>query len=309
MNDFLLIAENITKKYGDFTALDSVSLAIPKGTIFGLLGPNGAGKTSFIRVLNQIVYPDNGSILFDNEPLSPYHISNIGYLPEERGLYKSMKIEEQLLYLAQLKGLSKKQAKESLNFWFDRLNINDWKQKKVQELSKGMAQKVQFVVTVLHNPKLLIFDEIFSGLDPINAELIKDQVLYLKEQGATIIFSTHRMESVEEMCDYIALINKSKKVLDGKLTDIKKQFKSNIYEVGIISDNQNLFQELSERFKVTLSDFKSIYQENKYRIHHISSENKNDLLNFLMNKGEITHFSEVIPTANDIFIQVVKENS
>lgn len=309
MSDFLLVAENITKKYGDFTALNNVSLSIPKGTIFGLLGPNGAGKTSFIRVLNQIIYPDKGQVYFDNEPLSLSHIGKIGYLPEERGLYKSMNIEEQLLYLAQLKGLTKKEAKENLNFWFQRFDIMNWKQKKVQELSKGMAQKVQFIVTVLHKPKLLIFDEVFSGLDPINAELIKDQVLYLKEQGATIIFSTHRMESVEEMCDYIALINKSKKVLDGKLIDIKRQFKSNSYEVGIISNNINLEKELSEKFEITKANFKSIYDENKFRIHQISDENKNHLLEFLMTKGEITYFTEVIPTANDIFIQVVKENN
>lgn len=309
MSDFLLVAENITKKYGDFTALNNVSLSIPKGTISGLLGPNGAGKTSFIRVLNQIIYPDKGQVYFDNEPLSLSHIGKIGYLPEERGLYKSMNIEEQLLYLAQLKGLTKKEAKENLNFWFQRFDIMNWKQKKVQELSKGMAQKVQFIVTVLHKPKLLIFDEVFSGLDPINAELIKDQVLYLKEQGATIIFSTHRMESVEEMCDYIALINKSKKVLDGKLIDIKRQFKSNSYEVGIISNNINLEKELSEKFEITKANFKSIYDENKFRIHQISDENKNHLLEFLMTKGEITYFTEVIPTANDIFIQVVKENN
>lgn len=308
MNNFLLVADNITKKYGNYIALNSVSLNIPKGKIFGLLGPNGAGKTSFIRVLNQIIYPDEGMIYFDNIHLSSNHIKDIGYLPEERGLYKNMKIEEQLLYLAQLKGLTKKEAIFNLNFWFDRFDIHHWKDKKVQELSKGMAQKVQFIATVIHKPKLLIFDEIFSGLDPVNAEFIKEQVLFLKEEGATIIFSTHRMESVEEMCDSIALIDRSKKVLDGEVQDIKKQFKENKYQVGIISENENLFRELSDKFVITESHFKSIYNENKFYIHNILEKDKGELLQFLISKGEVTHFSEVIPTINDIFIKIVTEN-
>ena len=305
----LLVAENITKTYGNQVALTDISLFIPRGSIFGLLGPNGAGKTTFIRILNQIIYPDSGRILFDNEPLNSNHIGRIGYLPEERGLYKSMKVGEQVLYLAQLKGLSKLQAKQKLDFWFERLEISHWKNKKIQELSKGMAQKVQFVVTILHEPKLLIFDEIFSGLDPINAEVIKEQVLYLREQGATIIFSTHRMESVEEMCDHIALIDQSRKILDGKLIDIKCQFKTHTYEVGILCENpQKLHQELSEKFQISEAYFKSIRNETKLLIHQIEDETPNDLLHYLISKGEVTHFSEVIPTANDIFIQAVKQS-
>ena len=209
MSHPLLQIKNLSKQYGKQCALSGVSLEIPQGSIFGLLGPNGAGKTTLIRILNQIIFPDAGEVLLDGVPLNPTHISHIGYMPEERGLYKNMTVSEQLLYLGQLKGLSRQRANEQLEFWLNRLEIEHWKQKKLQELSKGMAQKVQFVATVLHSPKLLIFDEVFSGLDPINAEIIKDQVLYLREQGATILFSTHRMESVESLCDHIALLNRS----------------------------------------------------------------------------------------------------
>ena len=305
--EYLLQAEHITKKYDKHTALDDVSLKIPKGSIFGLLGPNGAGKTSFIRIINQITYPDTGKIWFNGEPLQPKHIGAIGYLPEERGLYKTMKVGEQALYLAQLKGLSYSQAKERLKFWFDRLDIGDWWNKKIQELSKGMAQKVQFVVTVLHEPKLLIFDEPFSGFDPINANIIKDEILYLREKGATIIFSTHRKESVEELCDHIALISKSHKILDGKLLDIKRAFKTNSYEVGIVTENkQELLKELQARFVISEAYFKSIHDELKVRIHQKENESVNDLLAYLLTKGQITHFAEVLPSANDIFIQAIK---
>lgn len=307
---FLLSAENINKKYGNHTALKDVSLSIEKGSIFGLLGPNGAGKTTFIRVLNQIIDPDSGKIYFENEPLSSKHISQIGYLPEERGLYKSMKVGEQILYLARLKGLSLNQAKEELDFWFKRFDIQHWKDKKIQELSKGMAQKVQFVVSVIHKPKLLIFDEIFSGLDPINAEMIKNEVIYLKNEGATIIFSTHRMESVEEMCDHIALINKSEKILDGKLSQIKRNFKEDTYQVGIITENLNIKQEIQEKFSVFDASFKTINEkELQFKIKKPKDKSVNDLLSFLISKGEITHFSEIIPTANDIFIQAVTQNT
>lgn len=307
---FLLSAENINKKYGNHTALKDVSLSIEKGSIFGLLGPNGAGKTTFIRILNQIIYPDSGKIYFENELLSPKHISQIGYLPEERGLYKSMKVGEQILYLARLKGLSLNQAKEELDFWFKRFDIQHWKDKKIQELSKGMAQKVQFVVSVIHKPKLLIFDEIFSGLDPINAEMIKNEVIYLKNEGATIIFSTHRMESVEEMCDHIALINKSDKILDGKLSQIKRNFKEDTYQVGIITENLNIKQEIQEKFSVFDASFKTINEkELQFKIKKPKDKSVNDLLSFLISKGEITHFSEIIPTANDIFIQAVTQNT
>src|SRR5690606_8748613 len=220
---------------------------------------NGAGKTSFLRIINQIAQQDAGTLFFDGEPLAPRHIAHIGYLPEERGLYKSMKVGEQALYLAQLKGLSKSEAKKRLKYWFDRLDIGDWWNKKIQELSKGMAQKVQFIVTVLHEPKLLIFDEPFSGFDPINANIIKDEIIELKKKGASIIFSTHRMESVEELCEYIALIHKSEKILDGKLSDIKKAYKNNIFNVGlqIQQDGDALMQALGEKFNIISSSIDS----------------------------------------------------
>ena len=251
MNNLLEI-KNVVKKYGDFTALNDVSLSVPKGSVFGLLGPNGAGKTSLIRIINQITLPDSGAILLDGRPLEPNDVEHIGYLPEERGLYKSMKVGEQALYLAQLKGLSKSEAKKRLKYWFDKFDIGAWWDKKIEELSKGMAQKVQFIVTVLHQPKLLIFDEPFSGFDPINAQLIAKEILQLRDEGATIIFSTHRMESVEEMCDYIALIDKSNKIIDGKLDDIKRQFRTNTFQVGVKTKNlkeiENLLKEKFEIF-------------------------------------------------------------
>lgn len=305
----LLVVENVTKKYGNYTALKDVSIEVPQGEIFGLLGPNGAGKTSLIRIINQITYPDQGRILLNNEPLQAKHISVIGYLPEERGLYKSMKVGEQVLYLAQLKGLSKSEAKKKLKYWFERLDISDWWNKKVQELSKGMAQKVQFVVTVLHEPQLLIFDEPFSGFDPINANLIKDEILELKKKGATVIFSTHRMESVEELCDHIALINKSKKILDGKLIDVKREYKNNTYEIGLEVDNKEILKkELSERFSVSDANFKSLGDELKLTVHLNNATTSNDLLNYITGKANVTHFVEVIPSVNDIFIKAVKND-
>lgn len=305
----LLVAENVTKRFGKFTALEDVSLEIPTGSIFGLLGPNGAGKTTFIRIINQIAYPTTGRILFDGRELAPADIQYIGYLPEERGLYKSMKVGEQVLYLAQLKGLSKKEAKGRLRFWFDRLEISDWWDKKIQELSKGMAQKVQFVVTVLHNPKLLIFDEPFSGFDPVNANLIKEEILYLRDQGATIVFSTHRMESVEELCDHMALIHQSRKLLDGKVSDIKKQHKANVFEVGLEADDLDaLERELSVKFQVSKGGFKSIHADLKLRIH-LQDESPNELLMYLATKARINHFVEVVPSVNDIFIKTVTENA
>ncbi|MFD2541112.1 ABC transporter ATP-binding protein [Lacinutrix gracilariae] len=305
----LLEAHAVSKNFGDFTALNNVSIAVPKGSIFGLLGPNGAGKTTLIRVINQITMPDAGHVILDGEPLQAHHVQNIGYLPEERGLYKSMKVGEQALYLAQLKGLSKAEAKKRLKYWFERLEIGDWWNKKIQELSKGMAQKIQFVVTVLHEPKLLIFDEPFSGFDPINANLIKDEILHLKDNGATVIFSTHRMESVEELCDHIALIHQSNKILDGKLTDIKRQYKTNTFEVGIkTSDKIALAETISKKFDTSLTDFKSLNDELKLNIKLSQNETANHLLSYLTTKGEVSHFVELIPSANDIFIQAVKNN-
>ncbi|MFY0714825.1 ATP-binding cassette domain-containing protein [Seonamhaeicola sp. NFXS20] len=305
----LLEVHEVSKNFGDFKALNNVSINVPKGSIFGLLGPNGAGKTTLIRVINQITMPDSGTVHLDGDLLNPSHIKEIGYLPEERGLYKSMKVGEQALYLAQLKGLSKAEAKQRLKYWFDRLEIGDWWNKKIQELSKGMAQKIQFVVTVLHNPKLLIFDEPFSGFDPINANLIKDEILRLREEGATVIFSTHRMESVEELCDDIALIHKSNKILEGKLIDIKRQYKTNTFEVGLEAENKLILKErLTEKFTVSEANFKSLNDDLKLNIKLKKGESAQDLIAFLNQKAQINHFVEVIPSANDIFIQTVQNN-
>jgi len=305
----LLTVKNVDKYFGDFRALNNITIEVPKGSVFGLLGPNGAGKTTLIRIINQITMPDSGTVFLDGKALQPDDIRHIGYLPEERGLYKSMKVGEQALYLAQLKGLSKSQAKERLTYWFKRLGIEGWWNKKIQELSKGMAQKIQFIVTVLHQPKLLIFDEPFSGFDPINANLIKDEILRLRDQGATIIFSTHRMESVEEMCDHIALIHESNKILDGKLIDIKRAYKSNTYEVGLMTSNTtNVNSMLSEKFDISPTSFKSINNELQYKIKITENDSVNDLVNYLTSLGQLTHFVEVIPSANDIFIETVKNN-
>ncbi|WP_430613686.1 ABC transporter ATP-binding protein [Flavobacterium sp. JP2137] len=301
----ILEVQNVVKRYADKTALNQVSLSIPKGSIYGLLGPNGAGKTSLIRIINQITLPDEGQILLDGEPLGPDHIKHIGYMPEERGLYKTMKVGEQALYLAQLKGLSKAEAKTQLEYWFEKLEIQGWWNKKIQELSKGMAQKIQFVVTVLHQPKLLIFDEPFSGFDPVNANIIKDEILELQKKGSTIIFSTHRMESVEEMCDHIALIHQSNKLIEGKLVDVKKQFRTLKYQVGIISSNvEKLMYDLTQEFEVAQTHFKSLNNELQLEIG-LGQSSPNELLQILVQNGQVTHFVEKIPTVNDIFIQSV----
>lgn len=308
MND-LLVADSVSKSYGKFKALNEVSISVPKGSIFGLLGPNGAGKTTLIRIINQITMPDYGKVLLDGELLRPEHIRDIGYLPEERGLYKSMKVGEQALYLAQLKGLSKSVARQRLKYWFEKLEIGDWWDKKIQELSKGQAQKIQFVVTVLHKPKLLIFDEPFSGFDPINANLIKDEILQLRDEGATVIFSTHRMESVEELCDHIALIHKSNKILDGELNEIKRKFKTNTFEVGLQSNNsQAILSQIEESFEVLPATFKNLHDDIKVNIRIDEATSPNELLSYLMSKAEIHHFVEVLPTANDIFIETVKNH-
>lgn len=305
----LLVANSVSKSFGNFKALNNVSISVPTGSIFGLLGPNGAGKTTLIRIINQITMPDEGSVMLDGDALQPHHIQDIGYLPEERGLYKSMKVGEQALYLAQLKGLSKSVAKERLKYWFDKLDIGDWWNKKIQELSKGQAQKIQFIVTVLHQPKLLIFDEPFSGFDPINANLIKDEILQLRDEGATVIFSTHRMESVEELCDHIALIHESNKILDGKLTDIKRQFKTNTFEVGLQTDNvDEVTRLIKDKFEVFPATFKNLNDDLKLNIKLNTNDTSNDLLSFLTSKAEVHHFVEVVPSANDIFIQTVKNN-
>jgi ABC-2 type transport system ATP-binding protein len=304
-----LIAEQITKQFGSHFALKNVSLEIPTNSIYGLLGPNGAGKTTLLRIINQITYPDSGQVLFDGEPLKAEHISMIGYLPEERGLYKSMKVGEQALYLAQLRGLSKAEAKKRLLFWFERLEIGDWWNKKIQELSKGMAQKIQFIVTVLHEPKLLIFDEPFSGFDPINANIIKEEILQLKERGTSIIFSTHRMESVEEICEYIALLHNAEKILDGKLSDIKKHYKNNIFNVAMaIKERDAFINELAEKFQIISSSYDKALAQLQFQIQ-LPSEDTRFLLNHLSSKGTVHNFVETIPSANDIFIKAVQSKS
>ncbi|UAM96703.1 ATP-binding cassette domain-containing protein [Polaribacter litorisediminis] len=306
----LLEINNIVKNYGDFRALNDVSIHIPKGSVYGLLGPNGAGKTSLIRIINQITMPDAGTIFIDGEPLSSKHTADIGYLPEERGLYKSMKVGEQALYLAQLKGLSKTEAKKRLQYWFEKFDIMAWWGKKIEELSKGMAQKVQFIVTVMHNPKLLIFDEPFSGFDPINAQLIAKEILQLRDEGATIIFSTHRMESVEEMCDEIALIDKSNKILDGKLNEIKRQFRTNTFQVGLHTENPaEVEASLRQNFEVLPADFKLLGKELTLNVKLKDANSSNELLSFLTSRGQVQHFLELIPSANDIFIEAVHKNS
>jgi len=298
MNNILTI-DSVSKHYGNFTALNDVSINIPEGSIFGLLGPNGAGKTTLIRIINQITQPDSGKVFFNNSELKPSHIKNIGYLPEERGLYPKMKIGEQAIYLAQLKGLDRSVAKSELNRWFEKFEISDWWDKKVTELSKGMAQKVQFIVTVLHKPKLLIFDEPFSGFDPINANLIKDEILGLRKQGATVIFSTHRMESVEELCEDIALINKSNKILDGKLDNIKAKFKSNTFEIAVNTSNaDHLKKQLNTLYYISTPTFKTLGDNLRLNINLKPSQKSNELLKLLNNNGEVIHFKEVIPSAH-----------
>ena len=303
----ILVADRVSKTFGNHVALSNISLEIPKNCIYGLLGPNGAGKTTLIRIINQISFPDTGKVFFDGEPLAPHHIATIGYLPEERGLYKSMKVGEQALYLAQLKGLSKTEAKKRLKYWFERFEIGDWWNKKIQELSKGMAQKIQFIVTVLHEPKLLIFDEPFSGFDPINANKIKDEILALKEKGTSIIFSTHRMESVEELCEYITLLHKSEKLLDGKLSDIKKAYKNNIFNIGLQTgeDAESVLKKLNDNFQITNSNYNR--KENQFDFSvQLPSEDTSTILSKLATLGNINHFKETVPSANDIFIETVK---
>jgi len=291
----LLIVKDVVKQYGDYTALTNANISVPKGSIYGLLGPNGAGKTTLMRIINQITAPDSGEVIFDGEPLQNHHISEIGYMPEERGLYNKMKVGEQALYLAQLKGMSYNEALEKLKIWFEKLDILSWWNKKVEELSKGMAQKIQFIVTVIHEPKLLIFDEPFSGFDPINAAIIRKEILELAEKGTTIIFSTHRMESVEEICDHIALINKSKTILEGTIEDIKKQFTANTFEV-VTSGG-----ELQENDIFTIVSWK----DNNYHIKLKKGKSAKEILGSILKDTEIISFKKETPTMEDIFIKAV----
>ncbi len=298
--DNILEVHNVVKKYSNHTALQDLNLSIPKGVIFGLLGPNGAGKTSLIRIINQITRPDEGFVLFNGEPLSEKHVYKIGYLPEERGLYKKMKVGEQLLYLARIKGLSKDEAMSRLKYWFEKFEIKSWWEKNVEDLSKGMQQKIQFVATVLHQPELIILDEPFSGFDPINANLIKDEILELKSNGSTVIFSTHRMESVEELCDSVALIDKSHKVLDGSKNKIKEDFKDNTFTVSFEGKIENL----TDDFQI-VEEHKDETGMNIVKIRVNQNIKGNELLQSLIPQVKILSFKENIPSMNEIFIKVV----
>jgi ABC-2 type transport system ATP-binding protein len=300
----MLSIRNIVKQYAGHTALSGVSLEVESGQIFGLLGPNGAGKTSLIRIVNQITAPDSGEVYFNGERLNQSHIERIGYLPEERGLYKKMEIGEQMIYLARLKGLSRDEAIKRLKIWFQKLGMETWWKMKIEELSKGMQQKAQFVATVLHEPDLIILDEPFSGFDPVNAEIIKDEILELNRKGATILFSTHRMESVEELCDAIALLDKSKKILSGKIRDIKNTYRNNIYLVEYTGEKIDFNGaqpfELIDEIAGHENDF-------TIRIKLKPGATSNEVLQYLIPKTHITRLQEVIPSMNEIFIEKVNK--
>lgn len=301
----LFKAEHITKRYAAHVALKDVSIEVKEQSIFGLLGPNGAGKTSLIRIINQITGPDEGQLFFKGERLKPEHVEQIGYLPEERGLYKKMKVGEQAMYLARLKGLSHNDAKEKLKHWFKRFEIEAWWNKRVEELSKGMAQKVQFIVTILHEPKLLILDEPFSGFDPINTNIIKEEILKLRDGGATIIFSTHNMGSVEELCDHIALINRSEKILDGPVKEVRNQFKQNVFEIEFEGLMLKFTNALGYEFE--LIDHKTEEGLTTATVKLAEGLKPNDLLQSVMPAVQVHSLNEVIPSMNDIFIQAVNE--
>jgi ABC-2 type transport system ATP-binding protein len=303
----LFSAKDVSKTYANHQALTNVSISVEEGTIFGLLGPNGAGKTTLIRIINQITGPDSGSVYLDGKPLKPEDIDQIGYLPEERGLYKKMKVGEQALYLGQLKGLSRRDAMKELKTWFEKFEITAWWDKKVMELSKGMQQKVQFICTVLHKPRLLIFDEPFSGFDPINTDIITREILQMKKDGATIIFSTHNMESVEQLCDHIALIDKSKKILDGPTQQIREKYKSNIYDISYRGDLDIHGHILAGKYNI-LSNYQN-GMGNRLSIQYPDGSNSGELIKDLIEHVEIVSFNEVIPSMNEVFIKVVKQNA
>ncbi len=298
-------AIDIRKQYSNHLALDGVSIDVPEKSIYGLLGPNGAGKTSLIRIINQITAPDEGRLIFNGVPMKRDDVKRIGYLPEERGLYRKMKVGEQALYLAQLKGLSRREASARLKDWFERFDIAGWWNRKVEELSKGMQQKLQFIVTVVHEPELLIFDEPFSGFDPINVNILKDEILRLRNNGSTIIFSTHNMESVEELCDHIALINKSRKILDGKVKDIKKTYRSNTYEVKYEVGNGSVTDLANTDFTILETKTEEDQKITKFEIG--GNATSNNLVRELIKQIDIISFKEIMPTMNEIFISKVQE--
>jgi ABC-2 type transport system ATP-binding protein len=301
----ILTASNIEKRYSNHLALDDVSISVPVGSIYGLLGPNGAGKTTLIRIINQITGPDKGEVLFDGRKLQANDIYKIGYLPEERGLYKKMKVGEQALFLAQLKGLNRAEALKRLKYWFEKFEIQGWWDKKIEELSKGMAQKIQFMVTIIHEPKLLIFDEPFSGFDPINAQLIKDEILDLKKKGTTIIFSTHNMSSVEELCDHITLINKSKNILSGQIDQVRLNYGSNIFEIAYRGNIDAIRSNISNMFEIIHNNTEGSVP--KVQIKAISPSESNKLLQSVIPHVEVVSFNPVVPSMHDIFIKVVQE--
>lgn len=296
----IIEVKNVSKKYSDHLALDNVSVDIQRNSVFGLLGPNGAGKTTLIRIINAITAPDTGEVLLNGKRLTMADTARIGYLPEERGLYKKMKVGEQALYLCRLKGLSKQDAMVRLKYWFEKFGIESWWNKKVEELSKGMAQKVQFITTVLHEPELLIFDEPFSGFDPVNAELLKTEILELRKKGATVIFSTHNMDSVERLCENIALINHSKVVLSGSVAEIKKQYREQLYSLDVESD-----AEINFPAGVQLVDKHSEGTKSSYKLRLLTSST-NELLAYVVNQANIIRFEEILPTMNDIFLKAVQ---
>ncbi|KPH13651.1 ABC transporter ATP-binding protein [Chryseobacterium sp. ERMR1:04] len=302
----MLKAEHITKTYnaGKKVALDDFSIHVPTGSIYGLLGPNGAGKTSFIRIINQITQADSGDVFINGEKLNQNHIRDIGYMPEERGLYKNMTVGDQILYFGELKGMTKNDALTEAKKWFEKLNIDQWWKKKLSELSKGMAQKIQFVVTVLHRPHLLILDEPFSGFDPVNANLIKDQIIELKNNGTTIILSTHRMESVEEMCDYVALINNSKKIIDGKVFDVREKFKKNIFGITLSEVNENQLETFKNKYEI----FNYTHENNLVSFDLKNESEQNNIILDLVHVGKVRSFDERIPSMNEVFINAVSNH-
>ncbi len=302
----IFTADSVVKKFIHTTALDRVSVSIPQGCIYGLLGPNGAGKTTLLRIINQITAPDSGTLHFRGQQLQPEHIGRIGYLPEERGLYRKMKVGEQALYLARLKGLSRSEARDRLKAWFEKFGISGWWNRKVEELSKGMQQKVQFVVTVLHEPELLIFDEPFSGFDPINADMLKQEILALREKGSTIIFSTHNMGSVEELCDHITLIDKGRTLIEGPIERIREQYRTGIYEVEFQGEPDRLKKILNDHYELLDLTRERDFHRAKIKILHRTTDN--ELLSILLPAIHIVAFNYVFPSMNDIFIRVVKEN-
>lgn len=304
----IIEVKEVSKWFGDFHALNNVSIEVPKGSIFGLLGPNGAGKTTLIRMITQITSPDSGAIVFNGTSLQSFNIKDIGYLPEERGLYRKMKVGEQALYLTQLKGISKKEARQSLDIWFEKLNMQDWWNKKVISLSKGMQQKLQFVITVAHNPKLLILDEPFSGFDPIHTEEIKQQILALKEEGTSIIFSTHNMSSVEELCENICLINKGETLLKGNINDIKGSFSKSLFKVDFKGSQVAFANALGYQFEI--AEIKTEKETSSALIKGVDKVSPNMLLKSLVNFVEVVSFNEVLPSMHDIFVdQVTTKNT